>query len=216
MREDLKLKILTFLACKFLNFTCKTIKWKILGEENFRKFKEENKSVIFATWHGRMLIPIYCLKGEEIYGIVSPSRDGEYFSQLFSRFGYKTIRGSTKRKSISAVLSGVKILKEGKFLAITPDGPRGPKEKVQIGVIYFSSKTNTPIIPIGASCKHKKFLNTWDNSLIPLPGGIGILIFGNPLYVPSKIDISQMQKYAEFLERELKNLNQLADEFIKG
>lgn len=215
MKKELKLKIATFLGYNFLNFVCRRIKWKVVGEENFKRFKEKKERAIFAVWHGRMFIPMYYLKGEEIYGIVSPSQDGEYFARIFSKFGYKTIRGSTGRKSISAVISAIKILKEEKFIAITPDGPRGPKEKVQPGVIYLASKTATPIIPTGATCKYKKFLNTWDNSLLPLPGGVGVIVFGEPVYIPGNLEMDMIEYYAEILEKELKKVNQIAEEMVK-
>lgn len=215
MKHELKLKISSFLGCKFLNFVGKTIKWKIIGDEEFKRFKEKNESAILTTWHGRVFVPVYCLRNQNIYGIVSPSRDGEYLAQIFSHFGYKTIRGSTKRKGVSALLSAIRILKEKNFLAITPDGPRGPKEKVQKGIIYLSSITNIPIIPVGASCQHKKFLNTWDNSLLPLPFGKGVVIFGKTISLPEKINLEEMDYYANILEKEINNLNHLADEIMK-
>ena len=42
------------------------------------------------------------------------------------------------------------------YIGITPDGPRGPNQKVSDGIIKISKATQVPIIPIGfASSKFR-------------------------------------------------------------
>lgn len=210
-----KLNISSYMAWVFLNSVGKTIKWESIGEENFHKLSAENKGLIIVTWHGRMFLPIYYLQNLGIYGIVSPSRDGEYFSRLFSRFGWQIIRGSTKRNAIQALRQAMRILKQGKVLAITPDGPRGPREKVQTGTVYLATVAEASIIPVGASCSHRIHLQTWDKALVPMPWGKGVIVFGEPQTVPKGIKAVEITKYCEKLEDVLSDLQDLADNRLK-
>lgn len=209
-----KLNISSYLAWAFLNLTGKTIKWESIGEENFHKLHLQKRGLILVTWHGRMFLPIYYLQNLGIYGIVSPSRDGEYFSRLFCRFGWRTIRGSTRRNGVQALRQAMKVLSKGGVLAITPDGPRGPREEVKPGTVYLARVSGVHIIPVGASCSHRKHLSSWDKALIPLPGGKGIIIFGEPQTVPSGIKVKDVTKFSERLRDAIKELTAEADNRI--
>lgn len=157
------------------------------GEEQLAGFQKKQRPAILASWHGRMFVPIYYLRERSIYGIVSPSRDGKYFAALFSRFGWNLVFGSSRKDGVSALRGAFKVLKEGNILAVTPDGPIGPRGKAHPGVVYLASHLQAPIIPVGISCNPCKILGTWDESMLPLPFSKACIIFGEPFTVPPKI-----------------------------
>jgi hypothetical protein len=214
MKDIYKIEITSFLVWLYLSFVGKSLRWKSYGEEKLKELIDDNKSVILVTWHGRMFLPIYYLRNKEIYGIVSPSKDGKYFAKVFSKFGWRIISGSSRRGGIQALKSGIKILKNGGILAITPDGPTGPLCKVQPGVIYLSKASNSPIIPVGSSCSRKKFLKTWDKSLIPLPFGVGTMIFGEPMFVEEELNQDKIKKFQDFLKEKIDEFTKIADEIV--
>ncbi len=63
----------------------------------------------------------------------------------------------------------VKCVNNGESIAITPDGPKGPKEMVKEGVIKLAQITGTPIIPLVWSTDKFKQVNSWDGFVIPFP-----------------------------------------------
>ena len=84
---------------------------------------------------------------------------------LFKLIKMKIIYGSSK-KGMSAFLKMVKCIKNGESIAITPDGPKGPKEKIKDGLIKLAQTTGTPIVPIIWYTKKNKLLKSWDNFII--------------------------------------------------
>jgi lysophospholipid acyltransferase (LPLAT)-like uncharacterized protein len=56
--------------------------------ERYAALKASGEPVIFALWHGRMLVPIWRHRGEGIATMASKSGDGEIIAQWLSRNGY--------------------------------------------------------------------------------------------------------------------------------
>ncbi len=141
---------------------------------------------IVVFWHGRMFLLPFALKdfSDRVSILISRHRDGELISQVVERLGFKTIRGSAGfgKGGERAFLEMVKTLSEGNIVAITPDGPRGPREVVKMGVAKLSMKTGAPVYPLTFSANFKVNLNSWDRFLIPLPLSKCKVVLGNPIY----------------------------------
>jgi hypothetical protein len=103
------------------------------GEENFRQFWREKRPVVFTLWHGRLLPCTYHHRHQDVVTLVSHHRDGEYITRLVQKWGYTAVRGSSSRGGLDALRELVRHLRAGRSLAITPDGPRGPREKLKPG-----------------------------------------------------------------------------------
>jgi hypothetical protein len=119
-----------------------------------------------------------------IWAITSLSKDGEYQTRIVSRFGYRIIRGSSRGGGIKAALAACKKLREGGILAITPDGPLGPPNEVQEGIVFLAQHAPCPIIPIGVGVRPRKILPVWDSYALPMPFARCALVFGEPIYIP--------------------------------
>ena len=76
----------------------------------------------------------------------------------------------------------IKAIENGESIAITPDGPKGPKEIVKDGIIKLAQTTGAPIVPLFWKVKNHKLLNSWDNFIIPFPFSKGVYIFGEPIH----------------------------------
>lgn len=208
MIKKFKVNIFAFLGYCFLFLLCKSLRIKVIGEENLIKIQHQKKACILITWHGLMYCAVYCLRNRNIYGIVSPSSDGDFFAKFFSNFGWQVLRGSSRKGGISALKNSLKILRENKILAVTPDGPIGPVFELKEGVIYLSSRTHTSIIPVGMVFNFKKTFNTWDKAQIPYPFSKAILIFGDEIFIPENINTNQCEDYKNIVKNAL-------DEVIK-
>lgn len=112
--------------------------------------------VIFAFWHGRLLM-MPCFKtGRPVTILVSQSKDGELISKTVNGLGIGTVRGSTTRGWLSGVKGLMRAVKEGRDIAITPDGPKGPAQKAQMGAVQIARATGLPIIPVTFGSSKKK------------------------------------------------------------
>ena len=143
---------------------------------------------MLVTWHGRTLLPIARWRGRydlRLWMLVSLSRDGDLQNEIFQASGYHVIRGSTGRRGVAATREALHALASGGVLAMTPDGPRGPTQVVQTGVVYFAQRSGKPIVPTGISAYPRWILGSWDGFLIPKPFARARWVYGDPLYVSS-------------------------------
>ncbi|NOR64739.1 MAG: DUF374 domain-containing protein, partial [Candidatus Scalindua sp.] len=102
----------------------------------------QGKHAIYAFWHAHMLLPGYVGRNLDVKVLISQHRDGEYIAQVIQRLGYSVARGSTTRGGAKALLRMIKQIKEESIsLAITPDGPKGPRFVAQSGAILLGQKT---------------------------------------------------------------------------
>lgn len=140
---------------------------------------------IVAFWHGRMFLLPFVLKeyAERVAILISRHRDGELIAQIVERMGFKTVRGSAGKGKGGerAFKEMVKLIEKGYTVAITPDGPRGPREVVKPGVAKLAMKTGAPVYPLTFSADWKFQLNSWDRFLVPLPLSKCRVVLGEPI-----------------------------------
>ena len=105
----------------------------------------------------------------------------------------------------------VKCVNNGESIAITPDGPKGPKEMVKEGVIKLAQITGTPIIPLVWSTDKFKQVNSWDGFVLPFPFSKGVYSFGKPIYVKKKINKKDFEASRLKLENEIKRLTKIVN-----
>jgi len=146
-----------------------------------------SKSVL-CGWHGRSMLFADQYRRHGWYVIISLSNDGEMQTRIFSRLGYQTIRGSTGRGGVRALIEAIRVLREGGTMAMTPDGPRGPSGVVQGGVMTMAQKSGARLYPVGISCKPRVLAKSWDRYMLPIPFGRGVILFGEPITVPKDAD----------------------------
>jgi len=177
------------------------------------------KPCIYALWHNRQLLHIGMHRDEGLCALASASRDGDYIAAILEKLGYYIVRGSTDtnkgsyKKSLSAARSMIRTLKSGRSVAVTVDGPLGPKYSVQHGVIFLARMTGCPIIPTAAASSARIKLGTWDNFEIPLPFGRIAIVNAEPYTIPGDSD---QEAEAEKLRQKLIQLTEEAEKTINA
>ncbi len=163
---------------------------------NAERLDAKGKGAIFVTWHGRSLLPAVVFRNKGYWALISLSRDGAIQNTVFQRFGFQTIRGSTGRGGVRGALQMARKVKEGGVLAFTPDGPRGPTHKVQLGVILMAEKSGAPIIPFSSSSNRRWLMKSWDSYMVPKPFARCPFILGEPIHIPANLNEEQREAYA--------------------
>jgi len=115
--------------------------------------------------------------------LISQSKDGELIARTLQFFGIHTIRGSSTRGGARALVQMIRVIRKGGIVAISPDGPRGPAEEIQQGILHVGQKTGCPIIPLAYDAKRKKIFNSWDRFYLPYPFNTVSIGYGEPLYL---------------------------------
>ena len=145
---------------------------EVEADSDAEKLIRSRKPVILAFWHGRLLLMPYLVAytyGRRGTAIVSRHGDGEYISRFLFKYRHTSIKGSTNKGGFSALKEAFRTLRVGKLLAITPDGPTGPRYKIQGNLAILASQTDTLIICACYSVKKAKVFQTWDRFMLPLP-----------------------------------------------
>src|SRR5258706_2430900 len=123
---------------------------------------------IYCLWHEDMFYQAYAFSGLGISVLISQSRDGELISQVVETLGFKTVRGSTNRGGMRAIREIIRGL-DGSDVAITPDGPRGPRREFQAGAAYLASRAGMPLSLFGIAYERPWRLPSWDRLVLPRP-----------------------------------------------
>ncbi len=166
-----------------------------------REGRGDGPGLVYAVWHSRTLLSVGIQGGLGVHALVSEHRDGEFIARIMERCGFTTIRGSSTRGGMRALLSAVRVLEKGNDVAFTPDGPQGPRMRVQPGAVFAAHRAGTKIVPVGLECRTAKRLRSWDRFLIPRPFTRVALRFGEPISVPADLVISDEEQVKQVLER---------------
>jgi hypothetical protein len=145
--------------------------------------------------------------------LVSQHQDAEILEHAAKFAGLDAVRGSTSRGGTAALRELIK-RGNGMSLAITPDGPRGPRRKMAQGCIYLSSRLQIPIIPLGAGYDHPwRNPSSWDKFPIPRPFSRCRTVLGKRIQVPADCDREQIEHYRQHVEKILNQLTDLAEDW---
>jgi lysophospholipid acyltransferase (LPLAT)-like uncharacterized protein len=193
-----------------------TLRPVYIGEPVVRCLLDHHTPVIPAFWHGRLLFP---LRLKQIYRLqrvtvlVSRSRDGEWISQIAQRFRVLPTRGSSHRGGGQGLLEMVRRVQEGYIACVTPDGPRGPRYRVQPGVVNLAHKTGAAILPVTYNAKWRKVMRSWDHFVLPMPFSRVVVIYGEPICVPAYVTIDDRLAVQQEVEQRLQQITEMADRF---
>ena len=176
----------------------------------------KGERAIVAFWHGRLLMMPFVFPGYSATILISHHRDGEYITRIAEWLGYQVVRGSATRGGVGAFRQLLQCLKEGKHVAITPDGPKGPRLRVKSGVIELSRLSGMPILPVAFGAWPRTILKSWDRFLIPHPFARAVYVWGEPLYVPEAADKEAGEKLQAVLAERLDALVAEADARAAG
>lgn len=167
----------------FVRMLGATWRIRVTNDESFKKLREAGKPIVFVLWHGQMLPLLYQHRGEGIVVLISEHGDGELIARIATSLGFGTVRGSTSRGAARALLGLVRVLNEGRDLAITPDGPRGPAKSFAPGPLIVAQRTGAPIIAAAVSASSAWRLKSWDRFMIPRPFARVSFAYSDPVYI---------------------------------
>ena len=165
--------------------------------------RHEKKPFILAFWHSQLMMVGYAWKSKSVLNMLASSHsDGRFGAYIAGHFNLKNVSIMAKNKSPS-LRKVFKILNDGNYIGITPDGPRGPNRKVSEGIIKIAIHSQVPIIPLGFASNKNFELKSWDSFLITYPFAKCNFVWGEPINIPSSTKDSEIEKYKIILEEKI-------------
>ena len=166
---------------------------------------------VYAFWHENILVPAYRMRNLDIAVLISRHADGQLIARAVEWLGFQTVRGSSTRGGVLAIKGMV--AKARKFhLAITPDGPKGPRRKCQQGVAAIASLTGRSVVPFAVGYSKAKRLKSWDQFALPLPFSKVVFVIGEPIPVPPNLNEEDLEVYAGRIQAGIDKAQAKADE----
>ena len=189
----------------YLVFALRTTRWTIEAPDEAwpHMLAVDGRSAIVAFWHEFLpLVPALWWHAHRanpllrMTVLISRHRDGRTMTDIVRKWDVQVIAGSSDRPKpghtgpsrdkggATAMRSLLELLRSGSLVAITPDGPRGPRRIVQPGVARLAALSGVPVVPAAAFCRPSRRLGSWDRMVLPLPFGRGRIVCGAPIPVP--------------------------------
>lgn len=171
---------------RLLRVLARTWRVREIGREGWNARRAAGEGVVVALWHGQMLTLLAHHRDEQVAVLISEHRDGEIIARVARAFGYATVRGSTSRGGGRALLELVSVLRRGGEIAVTPDGPRGPRHSFAPGALVAAHRAGVPVVGVVAHVDRSWRLASWDRFEIPKPFARIVVAYGEPTLVPGE------------------------------
>ncbi len=170
---------------------------------------------IYSIWHENLLLPTIQYGGPDLAVLISQHADGQLLGGLIQQMQMELILGSSTRGGVEAVRQLLRDDPRWRNVAITPDGPRGPRRIVQAGMIYVASRTGMKIVPIGVGYQQAWHLKSWDRFAIPKPTTRATCLAGIPIAIPPKLRSDQLEPYRQLVQTQMDRVNAAAEEWAR-
>ena len=184
-------KLVPYLVYSYVTFVGWTTRARVLRADIPAKVHAEGERFIYAFWHQRQVFFTWSHRDAEAAVLVSKSKDGEMIAKTMELSRIAAVRGSSSRGGAAAAREMVEILRSGRDVGITPDGPKGPAREVKEGAVRVAQLAGMPIIPIANALSNKiEIAKAWDRFQVPLPFGRSVVIYGEPVRVAAGDDLA--------------------------
>jgi lysophospholipid acyltransferase (LPLAT)-like uncharacterized protein len=211
-------RIAGFALVKSLNAWMSSLSYRMMRYEREADPADElfGGPVIFVFWHEYIPFPLYLRPHCRLAMLLSQHQDAEILSHVARFAGLETVRGSTNRGGTGA-LRELLDRGTGMNLAITPDGPRGPRRELAQGAVYLSSRLQVPLVALGVGYDRPwRNQRAWDKFAIPRPFSRCRAVLGPRTQIPPDLDRQQIEAHRKWTEEHLNNLTQMAEDWAES
>jgi lysophospholipid acyltransferase (LPLAT)-like uncharacterized protein len=170
---------------------------------------------VFSMWHDQIVMAVFSQRTWNLAGLISQHRDGGYLADSVRIAGIQPVRGSTSRGGMEAIREILSL--PDLHLAMTPDGPRGPRRQMKDGIFFIASRSERPLVPSGMAASNAwQVRGNWTDLTIPKPFSTAVLIAGTPVIVPKDLDRESMEQWSAALTAEMARLDTIAERLLGG
>lgn len=193
-------RLLPWLVTTYFRLVDRT-SWKIFVNREFEEEVHQQGPFTVALFHGTLLYPCYyCTRFSGVI-MVSRSWDGDLIDRCLKAWGYKTARGSSSRRGKEALREMIDIAKEFNCCTgLAVDAPRGPAQKVKMGIVALAKETGQPVLPMASwTTRHIQF-GSWDSMILPLPYSTIVISYGKPIRIPPDLSEEDFERVRQEIE----------------
>ena len=197
-----------------------TTRWEVLHAERAQPVIDSGEGLIALTFHSRFLLltSAWRKRYQHPHVLISRSRDGNVVAWTCRWLGLSTVRGSAKNAAKTKAKGGgragreiLDALEAGGCIVVTPDGPRGPRQRVPIGPFRLARLSGAPVLPCTFAVARRRQFDSWDRFVLPLPFGRGRIVWGTPERFAEDTSDAELEAARARVEAEMNALLAEAD-----
>jgi lysophospholipid acyltransferase (LPLAT)-like uncharacterized protein len=193
-----------------------TLRLEVIGIQNALQIKNATEPAIGAFWHRCIFPAIWTWRGRGIVVLNTVNFDGQWTRRVIERLGFGTAQGSSTRGAIEGLTVMAKRLEEGKHVALTIDGPRGPRYVAKPGAVILARRTGKPIsvFHIGVKRGHT-FKKSWDQFRLPYPFSKTVMFIAPPIRVAMDAESDAIHAKQQEVQKALERMRDLAEAWFE-
>jgi lysophospholipid acyltransferase (LPLAT)-like uncharacterized protein len=210
----LRMAVVPRVGYAYIRLVRATMRIEYRNREALDVARRDTGRYILAFWHSRFVMMPYAYPGARVVVLSSRHADSLMLARVLERFGIEHAWGSSTEGGSRGLRELVRRMREGCDGGFTPDGPRGPRRRVKPGVLAAAKLAGAPVVPVSFSARPARRLGSWDRTLLPLPFGRGLFVYGEPMSIPRDASDEALAGAARRLEVELDRLTDDADRAV--
>ncbi len=176
------LAVVPRIAATLIRLLYASLRVDFIVDRAVREGWDQGGNFLLICWHEQILMMPKGYFGPGVKLLISRSKDGELLARAMGRFGYSAVRGSSSRGGKAALREMIALSRENVDIAITPDGPRGPRRELKDGVIQLAKMSGRGVVPVAFVCSRGHRFASWDRFVCPYPFSRGVFSYGAPVY----------------------------------
>jgi lysophospholipid acyltransferase (LPLAT)-like uncharacterized protein len=212
----MQIPVIGSLVYWFLRALGPTLRFETLGGQHFERCHSAGEPVILAFWHRSIVPATWYWRRRGIVVLNTANFDGQWTRRVIERLGYGTAQGSSSRGGLKGLVVMAQRLKEGRDVAFTIDGPRGPRYVAKPGPVMLARRTGCPIVVFHCGLENAHtFEKSWDLLQVPRPFSRGVTVLAAPIRVPADASREQLEaKHAE-MQAALERVRDVAETWFQ-
>ncbi|MGH9579495.1 MAG: lysophospholipid acyltransferase family protein [Terriglobales bacterium] len=215
LRQRFVIWLTTWVGTLAIRLFAPTLRWTVSIEEG-GPAEGNIRPAIYVFWHRCVFAATWHFRRRQIAVMTSRSFDGEYIARIIEKFGYSAVRGSSSRGAVRALLGMHRVIEDGRTVAFTIDGPRGPRYVAKPGPVLLARNTQVPVMCFHIALENPWILPSWDSFMIPKPFSRALVRIGRLLHVPRDADAAALERYHAEMQATLDRIRAFAEENVSS
>lgn len=181
--------------------------WRVTisGQKNIDGLISKKEPFVLVFWHGDMLMGWYFHRNYHFTSLVSMSRDGDLLAEVLGQWKYEILRGSSSKGGQEARAQLERVVREGKTIVVTPDGPRGPVYEMKMGALRIAQKTGVPLVSVTFTVRPAFRLRSWDRFTVPGPFAKIMIQYHRPEYINPGFSRAELEQFRQYFQNKMKS-----------
>jgi lysophospholipid acyltransferase (LPLAT)-like uncharacterized protein len=214
--RQMQVPIVAWAAYWLLRAIGPTLRVELVGVHNAAQFRDSGEPAIGAFWHRCIFPAVWIWRRRGIVVLNTVNFDGQWTRRVIERLGFGTAQGSSNRGAIEGISALAKRLEEGRHVALTIDGPRGPRYVAKPGAVILARRTGRPISVFHIAVKWgHTFKKSWDSFRLPYPFSRVVMFVAPPIRVPADADSETVKAKQAEVQAALERVRDIAESWFQ-